>query len=225
MKKSVVTARVASSLVASALIASTMTLLFGLSSICTAQASDILQHISLPDPKVQFAKHNDSLVFALENRQTGRTFSEAPIDIHDLSALLWSACGVNRSNGKLTIPTSKNTQDMLVYIAKEDGVWLYNAQDHSLEQKSAVDIRPELSPALARKAPVTFLYVNDTEKASNGRSGDRHSGSMYQNVGLYCAIADLHNVVTGSFSKELEKLLNLPPHHKIMITQSIGGKP
>lgn len=190
-----------------------------------AKASDTLQVIKLPDPKPQFAKYRDSLLFALENRHSGRTFTNFAIDIHDLSALLWSACGVNRGDGKLTIPTSRNSQDMHIYMAKEDGIWFYNAKEHSIEQISTVDIRETLSPALAKQAPITFFYVNDLDKASNERSGDRHSGSMYQNVGLYCAIANLNNVVTGSFSKELEKTLKLPSNYKIMISQSIGGRP
>ncbi|MFI3272341.1 MAG: nitroreductase family protein [Pseudomonadota bacterium] len=187
--------------------------------------AETLQTVVLSDPKVQFAKHQDSLFFALENRHTERTFSEQALDMGELSALLWAACGVNRDNGKLTIPTSRNTQDMLIYILKNDGVWLYDASTHAIEQKSSVDIRPDLTTKIARSAPVTFLYVNDVDKASNARSGDRHSGSMYQNVGLYCAIAGLHNVVTGTFPKDLETTLNMPKNHKIMIAQSVGAKP
>lgn len=187
--------------------------------------AETLQTVALSDPKVQFAKHQDSLLFALENRHTERTFSAEALDINELSALLWAACGVNRDDGKLTIPTSRNTQDMLIYVLKNDGVWLYDASTHSIEQKSAVDIRPDMSTKIARSAPVTFLYVNDADKASNERSGDRHSGSMYQNVGLYCAIAGLHNVVTGTYPKDLETTLNMPKNHKIMIAQSLGAKP
>lgn len=198
--------------------------------VFTLSATSLLAHanetiIKLPDPKVQFAKHSDSLLFALENRHSARNFSPTALDEQELSALLWAACGVNRDNGKLTFPTSRNTQDMLVYLVKEDGVWLYNAQEHSIEQKSSVDIRADLSPAPAKKAPLTLVYVNDQDKASNERSGDRHSGSMYQNVGLYCAIAKLNNVVTGSFPKGIDKMLGLPSNYKVMITQSVGGRP
>lgn len=190
-------------------------------------ASETLQIIKLPDPKEQFAKYNnDSLLFALENRRSSREASENALDIGDVSALLWAAGGINREDGRLTIPTSSNTQDMLIYMVDQSGVWLYNPKDNTIEQKSAEDVRQTLEPAVARSANATLYYVQNMDKASNERAGDRHAGSMYQNVGLYCAIAGLNNVVTGSFSKNenIAQTLLLPENHRVIIAQSIGNR-
>ncbi len=191
-------------------------------------SNESLQVVELPDPKAQFAKYgaNDSLLFALENRRSGRDFAQSPLDIKDISAILWAAGGINRDNGNLTIPTSSNSKDMLIYVIKEDGVWLYNPTNHTIEQKLAEDVRQTLEPQVAKNAAMTIYYVQNMDKASNERAGDRHAGSMYQNVGLYCALADLHNVVTGSFSKNenIEQTLGLSENCRAIIAQSIGNK-
>ncbi len=187
-----------------------------------------LQVIQLPDPKAQFAKYNNiSLLSALENRHSARDFANVPLEIGEISALLWAAGGINRESGRLTVPTSSNTQDMLIYIIKEDGVWLYNPVEHTIEQKSAKDVRQTLEPAVARGAAATIYYVQNMEKASNERAGDRHAGSMYQNVGLFCAVANLNNVVTGSFNRNagIEQTLQIPANHRAIIAQSVGKRP
>ncbi len=187
-----------------------------------------LQVVNLPDPKEQFAKHsNDSLLFALENRRSTREFAQRPLDIGDLSAILWAAVGINRENGNLTIPTSSGKKDMLIYVVKEDGVWLYNSANNTIEQKVQGDIRSSLEPAVAKSAAATLYYVQDMARASNERGGDRHAGSMYQNVGLYCAAAGLNNVVTGSYTKNenIDEMLLLPSDQRIIIAQSIGIRP
>ncbi len=194
----------------------------------TSENEPTLKVIQLPDPKAQFAKYNsNSLLYALENRRAGRDFTNVPLELGELSALLWSAYGVNRENGNRTIPTSSNTQDMVIYVVKDDGIWIYNAQENTIAQITTEDVRQTLEPAVARGAAVTLYYVQNMEKASNERAGDRHAGSMYQNVGLFCAIANLNNVVTGSFTRNpnIEQTLQLPDNHRAIIAQSIGKRP
>ncbi len=178
--------------------------------------------ILLPDPQSQFAKYNDSLYLALKNRQSNREFSSEALDINELSALLWAASGVNRDNGKLTLPTSSNSQDTYIYILNSDGVWHYNPNGHSIEKQMSKDLRSYLRPSFAKEAPMTLLYVQDSDKASNRQAGDKHAGSMYQNVALYSAIANLNNVVVGSFGDDVVEQLNLPSNYRVVVSQIIG---
>lgn len=181
------------------------------------------QIIELPDPKLQFKKHkNNDLYFALKNRRTVRTLSNESIDIKDISSLLWSASGVNRDNGNLTVPTSKNSKDTSVYMLNKDGVWIYNPNNNTIEKKLNKDIRNTFSQSFAKSAPIILVYVQDINKASNKEAGDKHAGSMYQNVALYCAIADLNNVVIGSFPKNIEASLELSKDYRVIVAQVVG---
>ena len=51
-----------------------------------------------------------------------------------------------------------------------------------------------------------------------------HTGSAYQNVGLFCASVGLHNVVRASLTtpKAPASALGLPKSKHILISQSIG---
>lgn len=72
-------------------------------------------------------------------------FTAKPLSDKLLGDLLWAAYGVNRPNGKRTIPTAQNRQDLEIYVLRSDGAWLYDAQKHSLEQVS--------SPTCATSSP------------------------------------------------------------------------
>lgn len=66
-------------------------------------------------------------------------------------------------------------------------------------------------------------YVTDTQKNSKELFAAMHTGSAYQNVGLFCASVGLHNVVRASYDAEgLASALGLPKSKHILISQSIG---
>ena len=138
--------------------------------------------------------------------------------------MLWAAYGVNRPNGKRTIPTAQNRQDLEIYVLRSDGAWLYDAPKHSLEQVSSSDLRNFLAgQGFVREAPVGLVYVTDTQKNSKELFAAMHTGSAYQNVGLFCASVGLHNVVRASYDAEgLASALGLPKSKHILISQSIG---
>ena len=131
---------------------------------------------------------------------------------------------MNRPNGKRTIPTAQNRQDLEIYVLRSDGAWLYDAPKHSLEQVSSSDLRNFLAGQdFVREAPVGLVYVTDTQKNSKELFAAMHTGSAYQNVGLFCASVGLHNVVRASYDAEgLASALGLPNSKHILISQSIG---
>ena len=184
-----------------------------------------LQKISLPKPAEQFEKHGDSLLLALQKRASHRSFTDKNLDLKDVSAILWSAYGRNRDNGKRTIPTAMNSQDMLIYVSDKQGIWLYNGEQHSLEQISRKDIRDSIGQEnISKNAAIALIYVHNTKKGKKDSYAYMHAGSMYQNAALYCSIADLGNVVRATFPKELTNTMGLPDNQKILIIQNIGIK-
>lgn len=152
------------------------------------------------------------LMQALAERHTTRTFSPAPLDDATLGNLLWAAWGQNRPDGKRTIPTARNKQNLKVYVNKQDGLWLYDAAAHSLTR-----IADALGKPL-NDAPVVLILA----VPQDDRYGDMHTGSVYQNVGLYCASAGLGNVVKASTVRDASLFPFLPEGWRAAATQSVG---
>lgn len=173
---------------------------------------------SLPKPDM---RGNRALMQCLQKRESVRQFGRRAVSEQILADMLWAAVGVNRQNGKRTIPTALNSQDLTVYVIKHDGAWQYDAKKHKLIQVSDRDLRPLLATQdYAKEAALDLVYVSTSDEALIGAM---HAGSAYQNVGLYCACKGLNNVVRGYFDKEdLTKALNLCENQQIMVTQAVG---
>ena len=142
----------------------------------TAQAATSL---AFPPPDTKGGK---PLMQTLSGRATNRSFTAKPLSDKLLGDLLWAAYGVNRPNGKRTIPTAQNRQDLEIYVLRSDGAWLYDAPKHSLEQVSSSDLRNFLAgQGFVREAPVGLVYVTNTQKNSKELFAAMHTGSAYQN--------------------------------------------
>ena len=150
----------------------------------------------------------------LAERCSTRSFTDAPLSAQDLSNLLWAVWGINREDGRHTAPTAKNKQEVAVYAALPDGVWLYNPVKHNLELYLAKDVRG----AISAESPLVLLYAAPADDESAGF----HIGSLYQNAGLYCASAGLGSVVKATGAEEADKLLALKNGYKVMIVQPVG---
>jgi hypothetical protein len=166
--------------------------------------------VPLPAPDKTGGK---PLMEVLNLRHTDRNIGNKEIAIQDLSNLLWSVWGVNRSDGKRTVPTGRNSQKVEVYAVLSDGVWLYDGVKNELVQALASDERSKYSPA-----GITLLYAADAKDDFAGM----HIGSLYQNAGLYCASAGLANVVKASGKDALKGKLPLPKNYEVLIVHSIG---
>ena len=104
-----------------------LTVLMFVSDVTFAQ-----KQIKLPSPQLDRGK---PLMQALKNRMTVRDFSSEMLSQQELSNVLWAAWGVNRSDsGKRTAPSWANWQEIEIYVATVDGLYLYNAQEHILNQ-------------------------------------------------------------------------------------------
>ncbi|MDR2734230.1 MAG: nitroreductase family protein [Spirochaetota bacterium] len=163
----------------------------------------------LPKPDTQGGM---PLMQALSLRKSGRDFSNRAITEQELSDLLWACCGVNRADGHRTPPFSQNRQLVEVYVTLESGVYRYDAPKHQLVRELAGDMRSRYG------APLTLIFAADSEYYASGM----HVGSLYQNVGLYCASVGLANVVKRNGVDALDGLLKLPPGYRVFIVQSLG---
>lgn len=184
--------------------------LAGISSVSGAAEEEKVDEILLLPPQMEGGK---PLMEALAQRRTTRVMREDSISDQDLSNLLWAAWGVNRPDGGFrTVPTARNKQNAALFVAFERGVWRYEAVDNKLVKVSVVDFRP-----IFHSAPLILIYAGEDAPFS-----EMHIGSMYQNVGLYCASAGLANVVKQSGLGNLKDAFPLPEGYKIFVIQYVG---
>jgi hypothetical protein len=144
--------------------------------------SQNLQPIELPKPALDRGK---SVLKALQQRKTVREISDKKLSLQVLSSLLWAACGVNRKKVMFgvcgrTAASASNSQEIDVYAAMQEGIYLYDAFHHMLVPVAAGDHRAMAigkgQSNFGAKAPVRLIYVVDVDKLSNT--------SGYQEPGL-----------------------------------------
>ena len=187
------------------------------------------------EPKpVQLSKPRTAdspLMQILAKRSSARTFSPQPLPMNVLSDLLWAANGINRPDaGKRTAPSAKNMQEIDIYVATAEGLYLYEAKTHVLKPVLQGDIRAMTgTQAYVKDAAVQLLYVADESRMGTLAEKDKlvyaaaDTGFISENVYLFCAAEGLATVVRAGMDKAaLAKLMKLRPEQRIVLAQSIG---
>ncbi|MDR1857287.1 MAG: nitroreductase family protein [Desulfovibrio sp.] len=183
-----------------------LTVVIGLPHMASAAGE---QRVALPEPVMTGGM---PLMEALARRMTIRDVDSRAIDLQNLSNMLWSAWGINRPDGRRTVPTARNKQDVMVFVAMDKAVYRYEAKGSTLEKVADAD------HGVFGNAPVTLIYA----AVPGDDVGGLHVGSMYQDVGLYCASVGLGNVVKITGKDALNDKLKLPAGYKVYAVQSIG---
>lgn len=170
------------------------------------------------------------VVQAIAERKTSRTFSDRELPPATLSTLLWVADGISRPDGRRTIPTGHNVQDVDVYVILKSGAYRYDEKAHALVLVAAGDFhRIAAKQSFAQTAPVNLYFVQDVARAkktdamSQLRFGGIHTGAALQNVYLYCTSEGLATVAREQNDyAELSKVFKLSPTQRIILAQSVG---
>jgi SagB-type dehydrogenase family enzyme len=206
----------------------TGTVIFIIISFITVVWAAELTPIKLPPPNLNSGK---SLMQSLQARKSARDFSTKKLPVEVLSNLLWAACGINRpESGRRTAPSAVNWQEIDVYVAMADALYLYNAKEHILMPILNRDIRALAGKqSFVKDAPLNLIYVADLSRISRGNIEEKNfysavdTGFISQNVYLYCASEGLATVVRAMIDKEaLSKAMNLNDNQKITLSQTIG---
>jgi len=182
--------------------------------------------IQLPGPQMEGGK---PLMQALKDRMSQRTFGEEKLPLQTLSNLLWAAFGINRPDGRRTAPSARNWQEIDIYVATPDGLFLWDARKNLLNPVVGRDVRGLTgTQPFVKEAAVNLVYVADYSKVT-GEGADKDiwvgadAGCISENVYLYCASEGLATVVRAYVDREtLGKEMKLKPEQKIMFAQSVG---
>jgi hypothetical protein len=205
----------------------------------TSNSVQTLQPITLPKPEKDGGK---SVLAALQERKTIRNISSKKLPLQVLSNLLWASFGVNREIAAFgkpgrTAPSASNSQEIDLYIALPEGVYIYKAVPHTLTPVVSGDFRARAGRRGAAKAPVNIFYVVDRTRYDLGEGqpdrsiGDPEvqksyyytdTGLIAQNVYLFAASQDLaawfHNCDKENTIKEFK----LRPAQSVLFAQSVG---
>jgi nitroreductase len=189
--------------------------------------ADAQEIIKLPAPKTEGGM---PLMQALKERRSGREFSSEKLPLTTLSNLLWAAWGINRPDGHHTAPSARNAQEMDVYVAMSDGLFLYEPKQNQLQRILAEDVRAATGTNdYVKDAALNIVYVADLARANLKEPSaiEFYSGAdtsfLAQNVYLFCASEGLSTVVRGSIDRvALAKIMKLRPDQKITLAQSVG---
>jgi len=148
-----------------------------------------LQPITLPKPEKDGGK---SVLASLQDRKTIRNISPDPLPPQMLSNLLWAAFGVNRPEGLRgkpgrTAASASNSQEIDLYVALPQGVYLYEAIPHRLTPVIAGDFRARSGRGAAGTAPVNYLLHRGSRAIRHGgAAGPIHRRSGGPEVLLFC---------------------------------------
>lgn len=183
--------------------------------------------VPLPGPQTQIGR---PLMQVLKERRSTRTFNPEKLPAQVLSNLLWAAFGVNRpESGKRTAPSAMDWQEIDVYVAAAEGLYLYDAKANQLIPVVRDDIRAQTgTQPFVKDAPLNLVYVADLARTRSS-SADRDmyvaadTGFIAQNVYLFCASEGLATVVRGSIDRPaLAKAMRLRPDQRIILAQTVG---
>ncbi len=190
--------------------------------VCAAQESR-----PLPAPHTSGGK---PVMQALQERKSVRDFKSDALSEQQMSDLLWAAFGINRAEiDHRTAPSAQNVQDIDIYVATADGLYLYEAKGQGLKKVGSRDVRPLTSgQPFAKVAPVQLVYVSDYRRMAKVQGEMRalysgiDCGCIVQNVYLYCASAGLACVVHELDRAPLARAMELRPDQHIIIAQAVG---
>ena len=201
-----------------------------------------IQSISLPKPKLN---RNKSLFNSLLKRHTNRSISEKKLSIQIISNLLWAANGVDRKIGPFggqgrTSASASNSQEIEIFVAMEQGTYIYEPSKHELIPVLNGDIRGLAISYGQREngfnAPVRLIYVVDLEKYMKAGFQEPglydpevqksyyyvDTGIIAENVYLFASSVGLAAWFHNCNRTALAKILKFSQTKKVLFSQTIG---
>jgi SagB-type dehydrogenase family enzyme len=195
------------------------------------------KRIILPEPRYD---GDVSVEQALRERRSVRSYKDDPLDITEISQILWSAQGITSRRGFRTAPSAGALYPLEVYVIAGNvknlpaAIYKYRPGDHALLEIVSKDRRSDLSRAALRqgsirKAPAVILFCAVYERTTGkyGQRGIRYVhmeiGHAAQNVCLQAIALGLHTAVIGAFhDAEVKAIANLPAEEQPLYFVPVG---
>ena len=191
--------------------------------------------VALPAPR---SSGGTGLFEALGNRSSavGADFdSMGEVSLENLSTVLWAASGLNRPGRGWTVPMAKGMEPYVrIYVAKSDGIFLYDWRNHALKEVSKEDVRGRIGRQnYIAKASCTLILVSDSAALSKEYKDDDMAeefaavaaGAMAQNVYLASGALGIGTrYVYSAQDDAIERILNLPDDDEVLCIMPMGAR-
>ena len=204
--------------------------------------------IKLPSPQLN---GKVSLEETILRRRSVRRYRRDPLDLPQLSQILWSAQGITGTRGFRTAPSAGATYPLEIFVvvgkqgviareakpASEElqaGIYHYEAASHSLSLHKPADLRPDLARATLDQefiidAPVDIVICALYHRTSYryGKRGERYVhievGHAGENIHLQAVALGLATVEVGAFhDEEVRKVLGVDEQIKPLYIMPVG---
>ena len=196
------------------------------------KSGHISSTVQLPAPAT---RGRISVEEALAARRSVREFEPEPLDLRQLSQLLWSMQGITHPGGLRTAPSAGALYPLEVYVVTATGLHHYEPRGHRLSVRSDRDLRRALARAAlgqecVARAPAVFVIaaVRARTEAKYGparspRYVDMEAGHSAQNLLLQATALGLGGVPVGAFEDDgVQAALGLPRDHRPLYLVPVG---
>ncbi|MEO0294023.1 MAG: SagB/ThcOx family dehydrogenase [candidate division WOR-3 bacterium] len=196
--------------------------------------------IKLPEPRY---KSDVSVEEAILKRRSVRAYKKEPIELKDLSQILWAAGGITDKEENLRAsPSAGALYPLEIYVVVGEvnslpkGFYKYDPFNHEILMLGEGDKREALASAAlgqswVKNAPIDIL-ISGIYKRITSKYGERgirytymEAGHMAQNIYLQAEALGLGTVVVGAFwDDKVKKVLGLPEEESPLYIMPLGKK-
>jgi len=202
--------------------------------------------IELPPPDLSRSLPFEQI---LQKRRSIRGFSQEPLDLVEISTLLWSCTGIReeiRGYAFRTAPSAGALYPIETYLAinpamnrgeeMPGGIYHYNIRDHALEELKRGDYglqaaRAALDQRMCLEAPVVFLWTAVFERSlwKYRQRGYRYiyldAGHIAENLALAATALGLGSCqIAALYDEEANALIGVDGVGESVIYMSAAGR-
>lgn len=175
-----------------------------------------------------------TLLDALKNRASVRTYKDEGLTLEQLSGVLWAAAGQNRTDGRLTAPSALALYPIRVYAVIDNGIYLYHSKEHKLTLVKKGDFKQLTGlQDFVYTAPLNILYIADleayAERLGNMPEEDKlrlcslDAAGYCQNANLWAAANGMGSITRGGAKgDEFLKTIGAPETCRFILAQTVG---
>ena len=201
--------------------------------------------VALPEPQTG---GSTSVERAIATRASRRSFADEPVELADVSQLLWAAQGITHERDGIAMraaPSAGATYPLVAFLevapngseSLEAGVYRYDPESHTLESTIQTVVRDELTRAalgqeVVREAPATLVLtaIYDRTRSQYPEHGERYVhmevGHAAENVHLICESRALASCPVGAFRDgDVADALALPESLDPLYLVPFGNSP
>jgi len=195
--------------------------------------------IPLPEPRLD---SDCSIESTLRQRRSIREYRGDPLELEEVSQLLWAAQGISDPGGLRMVPSPGGLYPLELYLVAGNvnhlfsGIYKYRANGHTLVRLADGDRRAELSAAAldqdcvrdaAAVVVIAAIYMRTTVKYFERgiRYVDMEVGHVGQNISLQAVAMGLGSVMVGAFDDHrVKRLLKLPDNEQPLYLIPVGKR-